>query len=40
VLWLTRAEALALIDGKAAGLTGPPAFAIAHSLIRGWAKGG
>jgi NAD+ diphosphatase len=38
VLWLTKAQALALVDGKAAGLTAPPPFAIAHSLIRDWAS--
>jgi NAD+ diphosphatase len=37
VLWLTKAQALDLVDGKAEGLTAPPPFAIAHSLIRDWA---
>jgi NAD+ diphosphatase len=35
--WLTRAEARDLADGKADGISGPPPFAIAHSLIQGWA---
>ena len=39
VRWLTRAEALKLADGKADGISGPPPFAIAHSLIKGWAEG-
>jgi NAD+ diphosphatase len=38
VRWLTRAEALDLVDGKAEGVTAPPPFAIAHSLIRDWAE--
>jgi NAD+ diphosphatase len=38
VLWLTRAEARDLVDGKAEGVTAPPPFAIAHSLIRDWAE--
>jgi NAD+ diphosphatase len=38
VLWLTKAQALDLVDGKAEGLTAPPPFAIAHSLIRDWAQ--
>jgi NAD+ diphosphatase len=39
VRWLTRAEARDLVDGKLDDLTAPPPFAIAHSLIRGWAEG-
>ena len=39
VLWLTKAQALDLVDGKADGITAPPPFAIAHSLIRDWAEG-
>jgi NAD+ diphosphatase len=39
VMWLTRDEALALVDGKFDGFTAPPPFAIAHSLIRDWAEG-
>jgi NAD+ diphosphatase len=38
VLWMTKAEARDLVDGKAEGLTAPPPFAIAHSLIRDWAE--
>jgi NAD+ diphosphatase len=38
VLWLSRAKALDLVDGKAEGLTAPPPFAIAHALIRAWAS--
>jgi NAD+ diphosphatase len=38
VRWLTRQEALALVDGRLEGVTAPPPFAIAHSLIRGWAE--
>jgi NAD+ diphosphatase len=39
VLWLTKAQALDLVDGRAPdGLSAPPPFAIAHSLIRDWAK--
>jgi NAD+ diphosphatase len=39
VMWLTRDEALALVDGRLDGFTAPPPFAIAHSLIRDWAEG-
>ncbi|MGZ3272964.1 MAG: NAD(+) diphosphatase [Caulobacteraceae bacterium] len=39
VLWLTKAQARDLVDGKAEGLTAPPPFAIAHALIRDWAEG-
>jgi NAD+ diphosphatase len=39
VMWLTKAQALDLLDGKADGPSGPPPFAIAHSLIRDWAEG-
>jgi len=39
VRWLTRAEARALVDGQLEGVTAPPPFAIAHSLIRNWAEG-
>jgi NAD+ diphosphatase len=38
VRWLTRAEARALVDGRLEGVTAPPPFAIAHSLIRDWAE--
>jgi NAD+ diphosphatase len=38
VLWLTRAGARDLLDGQADGPSGPPPFAIAHSLIRDWAE--
>jgi len=38
VKWLTRAEARKLADGKADGISGPPPFAIAHSLISAWAE--
>ena len=37
VMWLTRAEARALVDGTMEGVSAPPPFAIAHSLIRDWA---
>ncbi len=38
VMWLTRAEALALVEGRLEGLTAPPPFAIAYHLIRSWAE--
>ena len=38
VMWLTKAQALDLLDGQADGPSGPPPFAIAHSLIRDWAR--
>ena len=38
VMWLTRAQARDLVGGRADGVTGPPPFAIAHSLIRDWAE--
>jgi NAD+ diphosphatase len=37
VLWLTKAQALNLLDDKAEGPSGPPPFAIAHALIHDWA---
>jgi NAD+ diphosphatase len=37
VLWLTKAQALDLLDDKAEGPSGPPPFAIAHALIHDWA---
>jgi NAD+ diphosphatase len=40
VRWFTRPEARALLEGRIDGVAGPPAFAIAHQLIRGWAYGG
>lgn len=40
VMWLSRAEARDLVDGKLAGVSGAPPTAIAHHLIRGWAYGG
>jgi NAD+ diphosphatase len=39
VRWLTKAEARDLADDKAGEISGPPHFAIAHSLIRHWACG-
>lgn len=39
VIWLTRAEARALIDGSHDTLIAPPPFAIAHQLISSWAYG-
>ncbi len=39
VMWLTKAEALALVENRLDGFTAPPPFAIAHSLIRDWAEG-
>jgi NAD+ diphosphatase len=38
VLWLTKAEALELLRDKKEGPSGPPPFAIAHSLIQDWAE--
>ena len=37
VKWLTRSEARDLVDGRLEGVSAPPPFAIAHSLIRDWA---
>jgi NAD+ diphosphatase len=37
VQWLTRAEALAMVEGRLPGVTAPPPSAIAHHLIRDWA---
>jgi NAD+ diphosphatase len=38
--WFSRAEVLAILAGShPAGLTCPPAIAIAHSLMRAWAEG-
>jgi NAD+ diphosphatase len=37
VMWLTRAEARDLIDGKTKGLSAPPKLAIAYWLIHDWA---
>jgi len=37
--WFSRAEALALVDGKLDGFFCPPKFAIAHQLIAAWARG-
>jgi NAD+ diphosphatase len=34
--WLTREEARALLKGEFEGLRAPPAFAIAHHLIKAW----
>ncbi|WP_292050541.1 MULTISPECIES: NAD(+) diphosphatase [unclassified Brevundimonas] len=39
VIWLTRAEARALVDGSHPDLIAPPPFAIAHQLISSWAYG-
>jgi NAD+ diphosphatase len=39
VLWLTKAQALDLVEGRTKDLSAPPPFAIAHSLIRDWAAG-
>ncbi len=38
VRWLTKSQARALIEGTAPDMTAPPPFAIAHSLIKGWAE--
>ncbi len=38
VQWLTKAQALDLVDGTLEGITAPPPFAIAHALIRDWAR--
>ena len=35
---LTKSQARALVDGTLPDTTAPPPFAIAHSLIRGWAE--
>jgi NAD+ diphosphatase len=37
VRWLTKTEALDLVEGRADGMTAPPASAIAYHLIRDWA---
>ena len=37
VRWLTKAEALDLVEGRAEGLSAPPPFAIAYHLIKDWA---
>ena len=37
--WFSRAEALALVEGKLDGLFCPPKMAIAHHLIAAWARG-
>ena len=37
--WFSRAEALALVDGKLDGFFCPPKMAIAHQLIASWARG-
>jgi NAD+ diphosphatase len=37
VRWMTKAEALDLVEGRAEGLSAPPPFAIAYHLIRDWA---
>jgi NAD+ diphosphatase len=34
--WFTREEARDLLDGRIEGLSAPPRFAIAHSLLRAW----
>jgi NAD+ diphosphatase len=39
VKWLSRQEAIALLDGRLPGLSAPPPSAIAHHLIRSWAAG-
>lgn len=39
VRWLTKGQALALVDGTAPDMTAPPPFAIANRLIRDWAEG-
>jgi len=38
VMWLTKAQARALLAGTLETFTAPPPFAIAHSLIRSWAE--
>ncbi|MDE2182677.1 MAG: NAD(+) diphosphatase [Alphaproteobacteria bacterium] len=38
-VWLTRAEARDLLDGKMAGRRGPFPAAIAHHLVRAWVEG-
>lgn len=38
VRWFDRAEARALLDGRAPGAFAPPPLAIAHQLIRAWAE--
>jgi NAD+ diphosphatase len=38
-VWMTRAEARALLDGKIEGRRGPMKAAIAWHLIEGWVKG-
>jgi len=37
VVWLTRAEARAALEGKHPDLFGPPPYAIANRLISAWA---
>jgi NAD+ diphosphatase len=37
VMWLTKAEARDVIDGKVEGVTAPPPLAIAFHLLRDWA---
>jgi NAD+ diphosphatase len=39
VMWLTRADARALVDGALEGFGSPPRSAIAHHLVRDWAYG-
>jgi NAD+ diphosphatase len=37
VRWMTKDEALDLVEGRADGLSAPPPFAIAYHLIKDWA---
>ncbi len=37
--WFSRAEALALVEGKLDGFFCPPKMAIAHQLVASWARG-
>ena len=39
VMWLTKAEARDMIDGKTEGVSAPPPLAIAFHLLRDWAFG-
>jgi NAD+ diphosphatase len=39
VMWLTKAQARDMIDGKTEGVTAPPPLAIAFHLLRDWAFG-
>jgi NAD+ diphosphatase len=39
VMWLTRAEALAMVQGALPGFGSPPSSAIAYHLVHDWARG-